>query len=224
VYPDSQFIHVIRDGRDSASSQARIDRSLVQGALLWRTGIRNGRRVGPLLGPERYLEVRLEELLSSPEEQMRRMCAFLGEDFEQSLLHFHTTARERIPPSDLAIHPRLGQPPRPLPPSRDGVAAGLVQRAAAALINAELVELGYVPAASSSRPRRIVDVIIGYTVFLASLRRNIPDLCRHFAHSVGAIRAARGVTASPSSDRSKESPCPDEQPGPLLPRPGRSRD
>jgi hypothetical protein len=229
VYPDAQFIHVIRDGRDSASSQARIDRSLVQGALLWRAGIRNGRRVGPLLGPERYLEVRLEELLSSPEEQMRRMCAFLGENFEPSLRHFHTTARERIPSSDLSIHPRLGQPPRPLPPSRDGVATALVQRAATALINAELVELGYVPASPSGRPGRIVYPVIGYIVFLASLWRSIPDLYRHFTHYVGAIRAARGVTASPSSDRSssdrsKEPPCPDEPPRPLLPRPGRSRD
>jgi hypothetical protein len=218
VYPDSQVIHVIRDGRDSASSQARIDRSLVQAALLWRTGIRNGRRAGPLLGPERYLEVRLEELLSSPEEQMRRMCAFLGEDFDQALLQFHTTARERIPSSDLRIHPRLGEPPRPLPPSRDGAETGLVQRAAAALINAELADLGYVPAASSGRLRRIVDVIVGYTVFLVSLRRNIPDLFRHFAHSAGARRAARSVTASPSAGRSKESPCPIELPGPRLPR------
>ena len=224
VYPDSQFIHVIRDGRESASSQARIDRSLVQGALLWRTGIRNGLRAGPLLGPERYLELHLEELLSSPEEQMRRMCAFLGEDFDQSLLHFHTTARGRIPPSDLRIHPRLGEPPRPLPPSRDGAASGLVRRAAAALINAELVELGYVRAASSGRLRRIVYVVIGYTVFFASLWRNLPDLYRHFTHSVGASRAARSVTASPSADRSKESPCPNEQPGPLLPRQRRSHD
>ncbi len=175
-------------------------------------------------GAERYFELRLEELLSSPEEQMRRMCAFLGEDFDQSLLHFHTTARGRIPPSDLRIHPRLGEPPRPVPPSRDGAASGLVRRAAAALINAELVELGYVRAASSGRLRRIVYVVIGYTIFLASLWRNLPDLFRHFTHSVGASRAARSVTASPSADRSKESPCPNEQPGPLLPRQRRSHD
>ena len=195
VYPDAQFIHVIRDGRDSASSQARVfDGSVVQGALLWRTGMRTGRRAGSRLGPDRYLEVRLEELLSSPEEQIRRMCAFLGEDFDQSMLHFNTAARERIPPSVLTIHPRLGEPPRPLPPSRDGAATGLVQRAVAALIDAELVELGYLPAASSGRRRRIVYVIIGYTFFLVSLRRNLRELFRHLARSGGARRAARSVT------------------------------
>jgi Sulfotransferase family len=195
VYPDAQFIHVIRDGRDSASSQARVfSRSVVQGALLWRTGMRTGRRAGSRLGPDRYLEVRLEELLSSPEEQLRRMCAFLGEDFGQSMLQFHTAARERIPPSVLPIHPRLGEPPRPVPPSREGAETGLAQRAAAALIDAELVELGYVPAASSGRGRRIVYVLIGYTCFLVSLRRNLRELFRHVARSGGARRAARSAT------------------------------
>jgi len=209
VYPDAQFIHVIRDGRDSASSQARIsDRSVVQGALLWRTGMRTGRRAGSRLGPDRYLEVRLEELLLSPEEQIRRMCAFLGEDFDQSLLHFHTTARERIPPSGLAIHPRLGEPPRPLPPSRDGVATGLVQRAVAALIDAELVELGYLPAASLRRRRRIPYMIIGYTFFLVALRRNFPDLFRHFARSAGARRAARSVTGQSVGRRNQRGTLP----------------
>jgi sulfotransferase family protein len=200
VYPDAQFIHVIRDGRDSAASQARIsNRSVVQGALLWRTGMRAGRRAGSLLGPDRYLEVRLEELLSSPEEQLRRMCAFLGENFDQSLLHFHLAARERVPRSDLPIHPRLGEPPRPLPPSRDGAARGLVQRVVAALIGAELVELGFVPAASSGRHRRIVYVIIGYSFFLVSLRRSLRELSRHFARSAGARRAARSVRRLPPS-------------------------
>jgi hypothetical protein len=195
VYPDAQFIHVIRDGRDSASSQARLShRSLVEGVLLWRTGMRTGRRAGSRLGPDRYLEIRLEELLSSPEEQIRGMCAFLGEDFDQSLLHFNTTARERIPPSHIPIHPRLGEPPRPLPPSRDAAATGLVQRAVAALIHAELVELGYVPTASSFRLRRIVYVIIGYTFFLVSLRKSLREIFRHFARSAGARRAARGVS------------------------------
>jgi len=199
VYPDAQFIHVIRDGRDSAYSQARVSgRSVIQGALLWRTGIRTGRRVGPRLGPRRYLEVRLEELLSSPEEQLRRMCAFLGEDFDQSMFHSHTTARERIPLSDLPIHPRLGEPPRPLPPGREGAATGLIQRAVAALIDAELVELGYIPVASSGRRRPILYVVIGYTFFLVSLRRSLRELFRHFARSVGARRAARCVRRLPT--------------------------
>jgi len=197
VYPDAQFIHVIRDGRDSAASQARLARrrlGQVEGAVLWRNGMRTGRRAGLRLGPDRYLEIRLEELLSSPEDQIRRMCAFLGEDFDQSLLQFHTTARERIPQPDLRIHPRLGEPPQPVPASRDGAATGIVQRAVAALIHAELVELGYVPAASYRRDRRLLYVVIGYTFFLVSLPRSLQQLLRHFARSVGACRATRSVT------------------------------
>ena len=195
VYPDAQFIHVIRDGRDSASSQARIGHlpSLVGGALLWRTGMRKGRRDGLSLGPGRYLELRFEELLSAPEEQVRRMCAFLGEDFDQSLLNSHTTARGRIAPSDLAHHPRLGEPPRPLLPSRDAAAATLAERAAAALIDAELVELGYLTAGSNGRCRRVAYMAIGYAFFLASLRRNWRDFIRHIVRHAGARRAARNA-------------------------------
>jgi hypothetical protein len=204
VYPDAQFIHVIRDGRDSAYSQARTSgHSVVQGALLWRTGMRTGRRAGSRLGPDRYLEVRLEELLSSPEGQLRRMCAFLGEDFDQSLLHFHTTARERIPASSLPIHPRLGEPPRPLPPSREGAATGFVQRAVAALIDSELAELGYVPAASPGRRREIFYIIIGYVFFLVSLRKGLRDLFRHLARLCSARRVARSATRQSSGRQLK---------------------
>jgi Sulfotransferase family len=197
VYPDAQFIHVIRDGRDSAGSQVRWNgRPAVQGALLWRTGIRAGWRAGPGLGPDRYLEVRLEEFLASPEQQIRGMCGFLGEDFDRSLLCFNTTARDRVPSSDLPIHPRLGEPPRPLPPNRDGAATG---RAVTALIQAELTQLGYVPAVSPGRHRRIVYVLMGYTLFLVSLRRNLPALIRHLIRSGGARRAARRATRQPAA-------------------------
>ena len=120
------------------------------------------------------------------------MCAFLGEDFDESLLHFHTTARERIPKSDLPRHPRLGQPPRPSP-SRDSAPTGLVQRAAHALIDAELVEFGYAQVAAR-RGNRIFHASIGYALFLVALRRAWRDLFRHVARSVGARRAARRVT------------------------------
>jgi hypothetical protein len=200
LYPDAQFIHVIRDGRDAATSQTRSDRTLIQNALLWRTGLRIGRRVGSRLGTDRYLEVRLEDLLSLPEKHIRRMCTFLEEDFDLSLLHFHTTARERIPMSDLPLHPRLGQLPRPLPPRPDGAAAGLVQRAADALIDRELVEFGYEQAPSCQRGR-IVYVSIGYTLFLVALRRTWRELLRHFSRSIGARRAARRVTRQSADEK-----------------------
>ena len=193
VYPDARFIHVITDGRDSAASQMRVfDRSLVQGALLWRTALRAGRLAGSRLGPNRYLEVRLENVIASPEEQVRRMCAFLGEDFAESMLHSHTEAWERVPASVHSIHPRIGEPPRLASRARKNAAPSLVQRVATALIEAELVELDYVPAASM-RSRRIVHVIVGYTLFIVSLRRSLPDLFRYFTRSIGAHRAARVV-------------------------------
>jgi hypothetical protein len=203
VYPDAQFIHVIRDGRDAASSQTRVSsRSLVEGALLWRTGLRIGRRAGSRLGPNRYLEVRLEEVLASPEAQLRRMCAFIGEDFAPSMLEFHKAARQRIPASDLGIHPRLGEAPQPVSSGREEAAPRLVQRAAAALMDKELVELGYA-SAPSGRGRRTVRIVVGYALFIFSLRRSLPDLFRYLARSQGARRAVRRGGYEPGGRHSR---------------------
>jgi hypothetical protein len=203
VYPDAQFIHVIRDGRDAASSQTRVSsRSLVEGALLWRTGLRTGRRAGSRLGPNRYLEVRLEEVLASPEAQLRRMCAFLGEAFAPSMLQSHKAARHRIPASDLGIHPRLGEPPQPVSSGREDGAPKLAQRAAAALMDKELVELGYAPAPSEGG-RRNVRIIVGYALFIFSLRRSLPDLFRHLARCQGARRAVRRGGYQPGGRHSR---------------------
>ena len=205
LYPDAQFVHVIRDGRHVASSQARLfDCNAAQGALLWRTAIRTGRRAGSRLGPSRYLEMRLEELLSSPEEQIGRMCAFLGEDFDQSMLYSNLTAKERIPAASLKFHPRLGESPQPCRQNRDSAETGLVQRGASALMDAELVELGYVPATSLGRARRFIHVIIGYTFVLVRFRKSWWELFRHFARSVGARSAARRLARQATFGRQSQ--------------------
>jgi hypothetical protein len=169
---------------------------------LWRTGLRTGRRAGSRLGPNRYLEVRLEEVLASPEAQLRRMCAFIGEDFAPSMLQSHKAARQRIPASDLGIHPRLGEAPQLVSSGCEDAAPKLVQRAAAALMDKELGELGYAPAPSEGG-RRNVRIIVGYALFIFSLRRSLPDLFRHLARCHGARRAARRGGYQPGGRQSQ---------------------
>lgn len=206
IFPDAQFIHVIRDGRDSAASQIGGDRSFVQNAILWRDGIRAGRRAESRVGSDRYLEVRLEEILLSPEKQIRQMCAFLGEQFHQSMMDFHVTARGRIPMSDLPSHPRLGEPPRPIPPRHESIEDNLERRAATALMESELVELGYIPIGSYSRRESGILRGIGYVLFLVALRKTWRELMRYFSRSLGARRAIRStVRESSSTQRRQES-------------------
>lgn len=86
-FPAAKFIHVIRDGRDCAVSFHR--RWLRQPQLTifrWKKVVTIGREQGRQLGPERYLEVRYEDLTAQPETSLRRICAFLALPFDEATL------------------------------------------------------------------------------------------------------------------------------------------
>lgn len=99
IYPEARVVHIIRDGRDAAvsaafhsrnfgkrGSRAPEDRGVFAegqlGKLAADWGSRVGKTVedGPALLGEGYTEVRYEDLLARPEEEVRRLLGFLGAD------------------------------------------------------------------------------------------------------------------------------------------------
>jgi hypothetical protein len=50
------------------------------------------------LGAERYIEVRYEDLVQRPREELEHLCAFLGEDFHPDLLKHTRLARQVVQP------------------------------------------------------------------------------------------------------------------------------
>jgi hypothetical protein len=75
-----------------------------------------------------YLEVRYEDLVGDPEEELRRICAFCGLHYAADMLRYHETAEARLSElgdkvlaggrraqreDRLAIHARTGSPPQP---------------------------------------------------------------------------------------------------------------
>ena len=99
LFPEAVFVHVIRDGRDVALSYLDAGfgpPSLEMGALEWRRYVGEGRRAGLALGPERYREVRYEELAASPDATVRDLCPFLGLDFDESMLRYFERADEVV--------------------------------------------------------------------------------------------------------------------------------
>lgn len=82
----SQFIHIIRDGRDAAQSfHRRWGYSPMHTIWRWRKMVSAARRAGLELPAERYLEVHYESLTDQPAKEMERICDFLGLGFEPAV-------------------------------------------------------------------------------------------------------------------------------------------
>jgi hypothetical protein len=98
VLPEARFIHIIRDGRDSALSLRKMRFSpgwkIQTQAAYWRKNILSARRAG--LGRADYMEVRYEDLILNTRGTLERICAFLGLSYEESMLTYYTRAPERL--------------------------------------------------------------------------------------------------------------------------------
>jgi hypothetical protein len=103
LFPSAQFIHLIRDGRDATLSTlaAYPDRFYVDvyfAARWWRQRVRAARHAGLALGPAHYTEVRYEDLTTDPDDVLRSLCDFLGEDYVPAMREPHKLARELLAP------------------------------------------------------------------------------------------------------------------------------
>lgn len=89
VFPTAQIVHIIRDGRDVVASHR--DRwgywSAVKAVEKWPRYIRTARRVGARLPDDRYIEIRYEDLVLATEASLRRLLQYLGEPWDDAVLH-----------------------------------------------------------------------------------------------------------------------------------------
>jgi hypothetical protein len=116
VFPDAQYVHLVRDGRDAALSflamrrRPRFNlarpRGLATFASKWRLEVEGARELGRRI-PERYHELRYEDLVREPKAELERVCEFLGLEFEPGMLAYH----EGVNASTLEDHPLLAKPP-----------------------------------------------------------------------------------------------------------------
>jgi hypothetical protein len=117
AFPDAQYVHLVRDGRDAGLSFIEMrrrprfnwarPRGLAAFAAQWRREVEGARRFGRGPAAGRYLELRYEDLLADPESTLRGLCAFLGLEFDSEMLDYHRTQGARL----LVDHARLAQPP-----------------------------------------------------------------------------------------------------------------
>ena len=89
TFPDGRFVHLVRDGRDAALSFLSVPRGIMtEGwghpkdaagfARLWRTEVEAAQALGRRVGPDRYLEIRYEDLVRDSAAELARLCARLA--------------------------------------------------------------------------------------------------------------------------------------------------
>jgi LPS sulfotransferase NodH len=85
LFPQSRFVHVVRDGRDVAASLLAASgswgtrwapRDPSSAARVWRSHVRDAERAAAF--GDRYLAVRYEDLRRDPVAELQRVLSFLG--------------------------------------------------------------------------------------------------------------------------------------------------
>jgi len=117
IFPSAQFIHMIRDGRDVALStldkwgESEVHVDIYYAARIWVRRIHQARWAARALASDQYLEVRYEDLVQSPEMELRTICRFLEEPFDPKMAKYHHQARRLVAPGD--FHAPVRHPPDP---------------------------------------------------------------------------------------------------------------
>ena len=98
LLPEAHFVHLIRDPGDTALSWRRTwfapSQDLRVLAEQWRKHVEAGRRAAPLVW--RYLEVRFEDLVLSPESELKRVCEYLALSWDPAMLDYGERGAARI--------------------------------------------------------------------------------------------------------------------------------
>jgi hypothetical protein len=132
LLPEAFFIHITRDGRDVAASIRHMwfgpgnnIQALAESWLKWLAAGFDAAKAYP----DRYLEVRYEDIAMKPEPAIRRILASIDLPFHPAVLRHHERAAERLaelgelrkPDGELyatleahqGIHLRALEPPNP---------------------------------------------------------------------------------------------------------------
>jgi hypothetical protein len=99
LLPEAQILHIVRDPRDVAASEAEVFHRMPA----WRSAERvrhfteRSLADAATAAADTYHRVRYEDLAAEPERVMRAVCAFLGEDFPDQLVTASRSGTSAIP-------------------------------------------------------------------------------------------------------------------------------
>jgi hypothetical protein len=148
IWPHARFVHIVRDGRDVARSCIGMGwaGNVWHGAERWIEAEHLWARLAPRLAPGQAFELRYEDLISAPERELARLCAFLGADYDAGMLEYSRDSSYERPDPKL-----VGQWRKKL--TREELA--LLEARIGPLLRARGYEESGVPPARVSRLRRL---------------------------------------------------------------------
>ncbi|MEQ8580416.1 MAG: sulfotransferase [Marinoscillum sp.] len=92
------YIHLYRDGRDVALSFKKImvgEKHTYHQAKNWKRDQNQALAIAEKLGPDRVIRVAYEDLITNPEAQLSRICAFLHIEFKPQALDYFLSSDSR---------------------------------------------------------------------------------------------------------------------------------
>ncbi|MFK4106482.1 sulfotransferase family protein [Streptomyces sp. NPDC019531] len=100
LFPDAQFVHLVRDGRDCVASLLGMPwwhRGFHEAVATWAQVMDVTRRYAGRLGPDSWHELRFEDLVTDPEPRLRELCAYLGEEYAPEMAEPSRQAKGAVP-------------------------------------------------------------------------------------------------------------------------------
>ena len=116
LFPDAQFVHLVRDGRDAVASLKRMPwwpYGIEHTIATWSLAIDLGEKWRQRLGPSTWHELQYERLVADPETELRSLCTFLGEPYDEAMTRPDAVAEVAVPKrkrKESAHHARTGRP------------------------------------------------------------------------------------------------------------------
>lgn len=112
MFPDAQFVNVVRDPRGAVASMRKLDwygGSVVPAAELWERSQRAADAWRKRLASDQFLEIRYEELVTRPSETLKEISSFLelSADGIEDMLSYY---EENDVPEGSVYHWRVHQP------------------------------------------------------------------------------------------------------------------
>ena len=106
LFPAAFLIHILRDPRDVLASKKKAawsrDRSSYYHLFANKVQFAMGRKQGPRLLGNRYLEVRYEDLIQDPEKALTSICRMLDTPFSSQMLAFSESGKTLVSERELS--------------------------------------------------------------------------------------------------------------------------